>query len=297
MRFASAFALALIPQAALANSALWFDPDLGCGRGAVFVRTNQVADLPGCSGRLPKSPPQVEVALHDAKRALLDADAALSKGKLEKVDAALAEVEKALAQTPPLHPELPDRWEEALPLYRRTVASVRARRKLAPRMARLAQAHRDAVEAHQGMTAHEREGGPAHALDLADQCLKEMEAAKADGVDFAADVELEKGRLRPLDEARADCEKAHAQAGPLVAAEQASLKARRTALRKKLRGDRLKIFDQHDGAFPELAGGKIAAAAIARVPVWRYAGITGIEVFTFKGNKLAQRTVETPPKK
>jgi hypothetical protein len=289
-----ALALCLLPSLAQANSAVWFDPDLGCGRAAVFDRTHQVADLPGCSGRLPKGAPQVEVDLREAKRALLDADSALNKNKLEKVDAALGEAERALALKPPMHPELPDRWEEAVPLYQRTVAGLRARRKLAPRITRIAATHRDAVAAWKAMTAHERDGGPAQALQLADACLKEMQEASTDGVDFAAEVELEKGRSRPLAEARTECTRAHDEAGQLVAAEEAAAKARRMALRRKLRGDRLKVFDQHPGALPECEG---TQAIPARAAVWRYTSNGSVEVCTFRGNKLLSRAVQPQAKK
>src|SRR5262245_30887299 len=153
LRFA--LALVVLPVAARANSALWFDPDLGCGRAEVYQRTGQLSDLPGCSGALPERPPEVEQALHDAKRGLLDVDALLARGSIDGADKLLDTVERRLARTPPPNPELRDRWGRARPLYERALDRMRARRRLLPRLGRLAAAWRAAVDGAATMTARE----------------------------------------------------------------------------------------------------------------------------------------------
>jgi hypothetical protein len=279
-------ALLLLSTPAFANSAEWFDPDRGCGRGAAFAKTGKVADLPGCTGRLPKNPPQVEVVLHDTKRNLVDAEEYLGKNKLDKIDPLLDAATASLAHAPPLHPELPDRWEQSKPLYERAIASLRNRRRLVPRLEKLRATHHAAVEAGKVMTQKEREGGPTDALAASKACLAEFAAARSAGVDFAADVDLEKDRLRPLDDGFAECEQVRKTAEPLVRAIESVAKARRAAFRKKLKGDRLKTFDAHAGAFPELDGKPLAANTAAKATTWRYTTAAGVEVYTFKANKL-----------
>src|SRR4051812_19989092 len=113
--------LALVAARAHAESSVWFDSHNDCGRAATFAKSGRAADLPGCSGRVPKDAPQVELTLHDAKRRLVDAEELLDKNKLDKIDALLTQAEADLARTPPVHPELPDRWDQAEPLYRREI--------------------------------------------------------------------------------------------------------------------------------------------------------------------------------
>src|SRR5690242_15386774 len=96
--------LLLLPAVARAEGSVWFDSGMGCGRGAAFAKSGKAADLPGCTGRLPKNPPQMEVVLHDAKRDLVDAEEALGKEKLEKVDKLIESAQGKLAHVPPMHP-------------------------------------------------------------------------------------------------------------------------------------------------------------------------------------------------
>ena len=52
---------------------------------------------------------------------------------------------------------------------------------------------------------------------------------------------------------------------------------------KKLKGDRKKVFESHEDAFPEYDGDPGPKGA-AKASEWRY----GSEVIKFKGNKLAK---------
>src|SRR4051812_19492414 len=115
---------ALVLLVAATAHADYFDAGNGCGRAANFAKSGKVADLPGCTGKLPKDAPQVEVVLRDAKQLLLEAEERLAKGKLDKIDALLASAKEKLSHAPPVSPDLPDRWEQSLPLYERTIASL-----------------------------------------------------------------------------------------------------------------------------------------------------------------------------
>jgi hypothetical protein len=176
-------AVLLLPVLARAESSVWFDAGNGCGRAAAFAKSQRAADLPGCTGRLPKDAPQVEVLLHDAKRRLVDAEDYLGKNKLDRIDPLLTEVEAALSKAPPVHPELPDRWEQAEPLYRREVAALRNRRKLAPLVDRVRTTHAAALEADKTRNRREIEDGPADALKAAQACLAVFGEVKAAGVE------------------------------------------------------------------------------------------------------------------
>src|SRR4051812_49935189 len=97
--------------AAADDGKIWMDPDRGCGRGATFMKSGKIEDLPGCSGKLPKDAPHVEVVLHDAKRALLDAEEDLARGRTEKLDQVLDDTRATLSHPQAMNPEMPDRWD------------------------------------------------------------------------------------------------------------------------------------------------------------------------------------------
>ncbi|MSP61963.1 MAG: hypothetical protein EXR72_16855 [Myxococcales bacterium] len=280
--------LSLVATSA-ANPAVWFDPDRGCGRGEVFVRTGRVADLPGCSGTLPPAAPPVEGILHDAKRALVDADRLLDRGAVDSVDALLDGATLRLATVTAPHPEMPDRLTSARPLYEQALVRLRDRRRFVPRLGRLRDAHRAAVDAGRTMTAREREGGAADTVRLARVCLSELAEARAAGINFTTPVELTRDRQRPLDDAMADCEAARAAAEPLARAQEIALRTRRAEWRKAMRGDRLKVFDAHPDALPECAATSRGARATASAKEWCYTTSAGREVYTFQGNRLLRR--------
>ena len=51
---------------ARADGKVWVDPGRGCGHAAAFLKSGKVADLPGCSGKLPKDAPGRTVAIDTA---------------------------------------------------------------------------------------------------------------------------------------------------------------------------------------------------------------------------------------
>jgi hypothetical protein len=287
-----AMTLALAPAVARGDSAVWFDSHNDCGRGGAFAKSGRAADLPGCSGRLPKDAPQVEVVLRDAKRRLVEVEELVGKNKLDKIDPLLAEVEAALAKTPPMNSDVPDRWEQSEPLYRREIAALRNRRKLAPHLEQLRTAYAAAVEADKTRNHKEIEGGPADALKVAQACIAAFADVRPAGIDMTTTVELQKGEPRPLQDAAADCERVRRSAETLARAQERAARARRAQWRRVLKGDRLKTFDAHPMALPEFEGAPNDWRALARVPVWEYATAAGHELYTFKGNKLASRTVQ-----
>jgi hypothetical protein len=282
-RLALAVSLSLVSAGtASADAKVWIDPARGCGRGATFLDSGRVADLPGCSGKLPKDAPAVEVALHDAKRALLDVDKDVERGRVEKLDAALAEVQTALARTQPMNPDMPDRWDEARPFYERAIRSLRDRGRLIAHMPSLRAAYSAAVQAGHADAAHPVTSDEK--LRLAGACLREFAAVQSAGIDPATVAEVDKGRPRPLADARAECDDVRKGAEAARATEKAA-QAKRSAWRKHLKGDRLQVFDAHAAALPD-AGPAATPAKGARAPVWRYTTDRGVETFRFKGNRL-----------
>jgi|GEM_PF-3337142 len=257
----------------------WFDPALGCGKD--FSVTGKAVDLPGCSGKIPKDAPPVEVILHDAKRALLDAEEALLKNKPDKIDAFLTTAASSLGKTPGMNPALPDRWDGALPLYQREIFAIKNRRRLQPQLDKLRTAYTAAVDAAKTLDSDD---GPARVQKATQACLDAFAAVKAAEVDLALETDLIKGKLTSLESNRADCDTAHKSAETLAKNREAAAKAKRAALRKKMRGDRLKTFDAHPDALPESSGDPATSAT------WTY----GSQTFNFKGNKLA---VAAKPKK
>jgi hypothetical protein len=278
--------LLLVCGAARANSALWFDPDLGCGRAEVFAQTAKIADLPGCSGTLPAKAPEIERLLHDAKRALVDLEGLLAANKLDAADRLLEDLRLRFSRTPAPNPELPDRWAKSQPAFEKAIADMTARRRMAPRWERLAGAYNAAMARAQAMTETERDDGPAETVRLAKECIAEFAEARAAGIDLSVEGELVPGKRRRLDEGLAECEKARDRAEPLARAEEQAKVARRAEWRKKLSGDRLKIFDQHPGVLPDPGTKKRDAKACAKASVWSYPSSTGNEVFVFHGAKL-----------
>jgi len=271
--------LGLAPSAR-GDTARWFDAKQGCGPIGAFAKSGRASDLPGCTGRLPKDAPQVEVALHDAKEKLVDAEELLDKGKLDKVEALLTEVEAALGKAPPEHRDMPDRWEQAERLYRQHVVTLRNRRKLAPLVERLRASYAAAQEADRSRNRKDQEGGPAEAAKLAQACLAAFGEARTTGVPMDTSIELAKNTApQRLDAATGECERVRRSTETLAKEQEKAARARRTAARRGLKGDRLKVFDAHPGALPE-AQGSLATAA-----EWRYVTPSGTETITWKGNK------------
>src|SRR5579863_7014769 len=77
----------------------WHDPERGCGTLAGWNSTKRISDLPGCDGALPNGAPPGEVAMHDAKASLREAEKLLdggrSAGVRELIDSAIEFMNKA----------------------------------------------------------------------------------------------------------------------------------------------------------------------------------------------------------
>jgi hypothetical protein len=281
MRAAVMVLVVLLAVPARAGDVDWTNPKMGCGKG--FAQSGKAVDLPGCTGKLPKDAPAVEVMLREAKLALVEAEGLVQKGRLDKVDGLLASVEEGLARTPPMHPTLPDRWERAKPLFDRAISALRSKRKLLPRLDKLKDLYAEAGELARAMK--EDEAGPKRAIKAARACVAEIDEARGDGVDLSVDVDLDKGAQRSLESARAECAGLLAKAETYLKERDAARKVKRERWRKVLRGDRKKIFDAHPDALPEFGGSDPAKASL-----WRYTTSSGTEVYTFKANKLVNKT-------
>jgi hypothetical protein len=227
----------LFTSTALADREVWFSEKMGCGRASAFAKSGKAEDLPGCTGKLPKEAPQIETFLGEAKRRLVDAEEALEKGKLDKIDPLLAAVEADLKHPPTINPELPDRWEQAQALYQGEITSLRNRRRLAPHLDKLKAAYGAAVEAGAKNRA-DVEGGPAEALKTSQACTAAFEEAKKSSVDFTTEVELGKERKR-LDASAAECAQIRKTAEPLAKAqEKAAAKAAAKAAKEAAREEK-----------------------------------------------------------
>jgi hypothetical protein len=280
------------PLDARAENSVWFDASNGCGRASAFSKSQHAADLPGCTGRLPKNAPQVEVLLQNAKKKLIDAEEYVGKNKLDKVDPLLAEVEAALAKSPPVHPELPDRWEQAEPMYRAEIATLRNRKKLASQMERVKTSYAAAQDAERPRKAGEPAPSPADVMRVARACVAVFAEVKSSGIDMKTPVELEKKATpRTLEELSGDCDRIRRTADERARGEELAYKTKRAKWRKALKGDRRKTFDAHPESLPEFDGSDTNWRAIARVPAWRYTTANGVETYSFKRDKLLGKTM------
>ena len=293
---ASASLLIITSLIALGSSATaraessWFDPKMGCGPVGAYAKSGRAADLPGCTGRLPKDAPQVEIAMRELKAKLVDAEDALSKNRFDKVDALLAEVEAGLSRNLPAHPEMPDRWEQAQRVYKEAVGALRDRRKLAPLLDGVRAAYAKAREVDRDRNHKEIEGGPAEALKVAQACNEAFAGVRHAGVDLSLVVELERKLPRRLEETAAECTRIGKTAEALVREQEKIAKARRKQWRAILKGARRKVFDDHPTQLPQYAGAPEDWRGIATAPSWTYQTASGVEVYTWKGNKLLGRT-------
>src|SRR5262249_35654225 len=113
---------------------------------------------------------------------------------------------------------------------------------------------------------------------------KLVSAAAAVKGDWSTTIEVDKDRARSLKELAGECEQISRTAEALLHEQEKAAKAKRAAWRKKLKGERLKIFDQHPDALPEISAGTVGTAE-----VWKYTTATGEDVYNWKGNKLASR--------
>jgi hypothetical protein len=200
-------ALALLAPVAAHAESNWFNPKMGCGPVGAYAKTGRAVDLPGCTGKLPKDAPQAEVALHDLKQLIVDAEEALDKGKIDKIEPLLGQADLALRKAPPTHPELPDRWEQAERPYRELMGKLRNGRKLYPHLEAIRTAYAAAVEGDKAKNNLAMDGGPAEAAKLATACNDALAVVARDKIDGATVVELDKDKktVRRVDELVAEC--------------------------------------------------------------------------------------------
>jgi len=85
LRFVVVFALALLVTESAKAIEWWHDPDRGCGTLEGWKNTKRISDLPGCDGALPNGAPPGEVAMHDAKASLHQAEKLLDGGRKDGV--------------------------------------------------------------------------------------------------------------------------------------------------------------------------------------------------------------------
>ena len=93
--------LLLLPlHTAQAADQWWRDPERGCGKIEDYKRTFRIADLPGCDGELLRSAPEGEVAMHDAKKLLREAEKVLDGGQSDGVESKLNQAIELMNKAP-----------------------------------------------------------------------------------------------------------------------------------------------------------------------------------------------------
>lgn len=279
----------------------WRDPERGCGKIEDWRRTNRIQDLPGCEGTLEKGAPQGEIAMHDAKKLLHEAERQLDGGQAGDVEGKIAQAIEIMNKAPS-----DPRVNWARVQYKVAVDVLKAKLALAPRLAKLRTSYKAVVDAQ----------GKADAKTLAsavDACISAFKEAEGAGGNLALQFELTAGKPRALREDLAECEAAKGKPADAAAgtatpppsgagtgetgtaskppgdgkqAAQATAAGSdggvpRPKWEKKLKGDRKKVFQNHENAFPAFEG-EAGPKGAAKATEWRY----GTEIFKFKGNKL-----------
>jgi hypothetical protein len=220
----------------------WFNPKIGCGAVGAYAKTGRAADLPGCTGKLPKDAPQAEVALHDLKQIIVDAEEALDKGKIDKIEPLLGQADLALRKAPPSHPELPDRWEQAEKPYREVIGKLRNGRKLYPHLEAIRTSYAAAVEADKTKNLPVIDGGPAEAAKLATACADALAVVAREKIDGATPVEIDKDKKlsRRADELVAECARIKKDAEQKALKQEKEKQALAKKLAKKSKGKKKK---------------------------------------------------------
>jgi hypothetical protein len=99
-RILAIFGLFLLATTAANAIEWWHDPAMGCGGLGGWKATHRISDLPGCDGELPKGAPNGEIAMHDAKRALHEAEILLDKRTTEGVEALIGKAVSIMNAAP-----------------------------------------------------------------------------------------------------------------------------------------------------------------------------------------------------
>jgi hypothetical protein len=249
--------------------------------------------------------------MHDAKKALHEAERVLDGGQIDGVEAKL-ELATNLMNKAPNDPRV--NW--ARPHYKLAVNLLRSRLAIVPKLPKLRTAYKAAMDAATQANAQKTEAARKAALSAADACAQAFREAEAQGADLSVPVELTPGKPRPLREDQRECATGKASLPEAVAATPDKPAATpdkpaatpdkpaatpdkpaatpdkagggdggvpREKWAKVLKGDRKKVFNDHPDAFPEYDGDPGPKGA-AKAAEWRY----GSEVFKFKRNKLAK---------
>lgn len=286
----------------------WHDPERGCGTLDSWQRNTRIKDLPGCDGELPKGAPPGEVAMHDAKKLLHEAEKALDAGQTGDVEAKLDQATNIMNKAPN-----DPRVNWVRPHYQKALGVLRARALIVPRLPKLRTSYNHAAEAVDQANRNKSDATRKAATTAAEACVAAFKEAESQGVDLSVPVELTPGKLRPLRDDLRDCsnpkldtaapaakaeetQKAAEPAKESAAAPDKAAPAAATPKKggddggvprgkwlKALKGDRKKIFQEHDDAFPEYDGDPGPKGA-AKADEWRY----GSEVYKFKRNKLVK---------
>mgnify|MGYP000057621934 CR=1 FL=1 len=281
-------------QSAQAADQWWRDPERGCGKIEDFKRTFRIADLPGCDGELLRSAPEGEVAMHDAKKLLREAEKVLDGGQSDGVESKLNQAIELMNKAP-----RDARVDWARQHYKSAVEVLQARMAMLAKLPKLRQTYKALID----LNAQTKPD--AKAVQAAgDACVAAFKEAETSGGNLQLQYELVPGsKMRPLREYVTECEQAKGSAAPAAATDTAAKPAAtdakdaktdkpaaapagndggvpRAKWEKKMKGDRKKIFEAHPDAFPTFEGEPGPKGAV-KATEWKY----GSEVFKFKGNK------------
>ena len=291
--------LLLLPlQTAQAADQWWRDPERGCGKIEDFKRTFRIADLPGCDGELLRSAPEGEVAMHDAKKLLREAEKVLDGGQSDGVESKLNQAIDLMNKAP-----RDARVDWARQHFKTAVEVLQARMAMLSKLPKLRQAYKALTD----LNAQSKPDAKA-VQSAGEACVAAFKEAESSGGNLQLQYELVPGsKMKPLREYLTECEQAKgssAAATPAPAVTDSTAKPAATDTKdvksekpaaapagtdggvprdkwvKKLKGDRKKVFEAHADAFPFFDGDPGPKGA-GKAAVWKY----GSEVINFKGNK------------
>ncbi len=290
--------LLLVPlHTAQAADQWWRDPERGCGKIEDYKRTFRIADLPGCDGELLRSAPEGEVAMHDAKKLLREAEKVLDGGQSDGVESKLNQAIELMNKAP-----RDARVDWARQHFKTAVEVLQARMAMLSKLPKLRQTYKALTD----LNAQTKPD--AKAVQAAGEaCVAAFKEAESGGGNLQLQYELVPGsKMRPLREYLTECDQAKGSAVPAVAAATPDPAAKpaatdvkdtkadkpaaaaagndggvpRAKWEKKMKGDRKKVFEAHPDAFPTFEGEPGPKGAV-KATEWKY----GSEVIKFKGNK------------
>lgn len=288
--------LLLVPlSSAQAAEQWWRDPERGCGKIEDFKRTFRITDLPGCDGELLRSAPEGEVAMHDAKKLLREAEKVLDGGQSDGVESNLNQAIEIMNKAP-----RDARVDWARQHFKTAVEVLQARMAMLAKLPKLRQSYKALAD----LSAQAKPDAKA-VQSAAEACVAAFKEAESGGGNLQLQYELVSGsKMKPLRDYMTECEQAKgssAAATPAAGTGTTDAKPAATDAKpdkpavapagtdggvprdkwvKKLKGDRKKVFEAHADAFP-LFDGEAGPKGAAKATEWKY----GSEVIKFKGNK------------